>query len=173
MRAASSPAKGADGALLRKNESMLIRLSENGFRLRDQSFGEGQFDLHREMVRRRAGPGRASRCRRAPSVAVGVGQDAVAQHPETSASRRRSRCDRNVLRSGSKPFSVPVSGIAESPPGRNASYSKSRIAQHGVALARFADVEIAREHGALAAAHRPNADRPPADSFRPAHARPL
>jgi len=36
MRAASSPAKGADGALFRKKESMLIRLSENGFKLRDR-----------------------------------------------------------------------------------------------------------------------------------------
>ena len=52
-----------------------------------------------------------------------------------------------VFRPGPGIFDLgQVVGIGEQP----------RVAQHGIALARLADVEIAREHGAFTAAHRPD-----------------
>ena len=103
------------------------------------------------MVGRRAGAERF-RAARGFLRAVGIREDAVAQHPE--AGRHEDVVDvaeglavgiEAVLRAGPGVFDLrQVERVVQQP----------RVVEHGVALARLADVEIAREHGAFAAAHR-------------------
>ena len=102
------------------------------------------------MVGRRAGAERL-RAARGFLRTVGIREDAVAQHPE--AGRHEDVVDvaeglavgvEAVLRAGPGVFDLrQVERVVQ----------QSRAAEHGVTLARLADVEIAREHGPLAAAH--------------------